>query len=154
MSLPGFTAEQSLVRSSVEYHSVGAGTPYGVSPEGIGITDAWEHITHGIQEGLQTGLPKLGALLKGIGGHPGDPGTSGFDCFGFATNLFRCNGTSAVMTWWDVYNGCVSAGGADGGFWGFATCSAIAGAAVPLMQEYCKSPGADTPYSLAHQLCG
>jgi hypothetical protein len=152
MSIPGFTAEQSLVPSSVEYHYPLSSTGAGVSPEFLDfIKEAFESVASGIEDAAKAaadGLKKAFDALNSGGG-----GGGSFTCNNVVTGLFRCNGTQPLLSIAQMTNNCLQkAAEAESPLAG-AACAAIAAALYPLLNEYCKSPGGKSQAALINQVC-
>jgi hypothetical protein len=139
MSMPGFTAEQSLLPSSVEYHYSGSANLHGVSPEFLDfIKEAFESVVDPLKTAAEAAASGIKNAINGLN-QAGQGTGQTFTCSGMLGNMFRCSGANPAIGVAQMTQSCFSRA-AEVGPEAFPLCGALAGAFYPLLTAYCKSP--------------
>jgi hypothetical protein len=153
MSMPGFTAEQSLVPSSVEYHYSGSATADGVSPEFLDfVKEAFESIGDALSSAVSSAADGIRNAINALN-HAGQSAGQSFTCSGMLGNMFRCNGASPEIGIAQMTSSCFNKA-AEIGPEAFPICGALAGSFYPLLTAYCKSPEGKSQADIINQVCG
>jgi hypothetical protein len=152
MSMPGFTAEHSLVPSSVEYHYAGSNTSNGVSPEFLDfVKEAFESVVDGLSktfDALADSTKIAFDALKNAASHAGRQ----YTCSQMMAGMFECNASSPALGVADITKRCVNESGGEPAI--VAACGMVGAAFYPLLTEYCKNPQARSQGQLISQVCG
>jgi hypothetical protein len=151
--MPGFTAEQSLVPSSIEYHYSSAATLHGVSPEFLDfVKEAFESVVDPLKTAAQAAASGIKAAISNLN-QAGQAGGQTFSCSGMIGNMFRCNGASPGIGIAQMTQSCLGKA-AEVGPEAIPACGAIAAAFYPLLKTYCQSPEGKSQADIINQVCG
>jgi hypothetical protein len=151
MSMPGFTAEQSLVPSSVEYHYSDPATLHGVSPEFLDfIKEAFESVVDPLKTAAQAAATGLQNAFKNLNQAAG--GGQTFSCRGMLGNMFQCNGANPAIGIAQMTQSCMGRA-AEVGPEAIVACGAIAASFYPLLKTYCNNPEGQSQAQILNQVC-
>jgi hypothetical protein len=151
MSMPGFTAEQSLQPSIASYHGGGSYALHDdqrVEPEILGvIKEAFESAFHGFSSGIVDAAKALNSIIVSAqngGGGNGQP----LVCGQWATRMIACNGNSPAYSEAEILGACAGVNPFQ-----MAACAAVSVGMYPLVQKACaENPG--QVGDLVGQVCG
>jgi hypothetical protein len=152
MSMPGFTAEQSLLPSSVEYHYSGSANLHGVSPEFLDfIKEAFESVVDPLRTAAQAAAAGIKNAINGLN-QAGQGTGQTITCSGMLGSMFRCNGASPAMAVGQMTQSCLSRA-AEVGPEALPLCGLLAGSFYPLLTAYCKNPEGQSQAQIINQVC-
>ena len=153
MSMPGFTAANSLAPSSASYYggrSLSFEAEEMVQPEFMGvIREAFQSVGRSISPGLSSLGSSLGNLINNSNNNNG-PNQPPFICSQWITTVVACNNGSPAFSQNDMWTRCLMSNSTDPV--NAALCTGVSAALYPLVQKYC-SEGDTDPGDLIGQIC-
>ena len=140
MSMPGFTATNSLTPTSGAYYggpSLLIESDGMVEPQLLDfIREAFESVSDALSSAARAAVSGLGDM---IGKMQGGGGSRGFACGSWVGMFMRCNGRSPNASYSDMLAKCIESNktSPDGAF----KCATVASAFYPMMQKVCSEGG-------------
>jgi hypothetical protein len=140
MSLPGFTAENSLTESTWNYYgarSLGAASEDAVDPEFLGvIKEFFQSAGSALSTAIVSAASGLGDAISKLAASGGGGGRP-FVCNQWATAVLACSGGQPAYSEAELMSRCVSMNPSY-----MAVCAAASAGLYPLMQQACsQNPG-------------
>lgn len=135
MSMPGFTASNSLGPSAYSYNgatSLRDSAPDAVVPEFLDIIkEAFESITSGFSNALQAAANALKDAINKL--NSGGNGQPPFVCGQWATRFLACNGNSTRYSQGEMMAACIASNPAQ-----TAICVGITASMYSILQQGCQ----------------
>jgi hypothetical protein len=135
MSMPGFTASNSLGPSAYAYNgalSLRDSAPDAVVPEFLDfIKEAFESITGGFSDALQAAANALKNAIDKI--NSGGGGQPPFVCGQWATRFLACNGNSTRYSQGEMMAACIGSNPAQS-----IICAGITASMYSVLQQGCQ----------------
>jgi hypothetical protein len=151
MSMPGFTAEQSLVPSSVEYQYAGSANLNGVSPQVLDfIKEAFESVVDPLKTAAQAAASGIKNAINGLNQAAQGSGQT-ITCAGMLGSMFRCNGASPAIALSQMTQSCFNRAAEVPE--ALPLCGLLAGSFYPLLTAYCKNPEGQSQAQIINQVC-
>jgi hypothetical protein len=149
MSLPGFTAENSLTEASFTYYGAQSLAPDSetVDPEFLGvIKEFFQKVGGALSGALMSAANALGDAIKNLRDH-GGPGGSPFVCGQWVAGVLACRNGQPAYSQAEVLARCVSSNPANS-----IACASVTAAMWPLIRDAC-SQNANQVGTLLGQVC-
>ncbi|HVG34089.1 MAG TPA: hypothetical protein VM911_13455 [Pyrinomonadaceae bacterium] len=141
MSMPGFTATNSLAQTEGNYYGGRSLSIEGddmVDPQFLGfIKEAFESIGSALSSAVMAGADALSNALSNLR-DKGGPGGRPFVCGQWVTTVLACSGKSPAYSQAEMLARCISTNPAQ-----MAVCAVASAGLYPLVQQACAQ-GSDT----------
>jgi hypothetical protein len=135
VSMPGFTAEQSLQPSLSPYHGGGSYALHDdlVEPEIFGfVKEAFESVGNAFSSVAQSLAKDVGNLVNSLQSG-GGPGGQPFACGQWVTRMLACSGNSPTYSEAQMIAACISTNPAQ-----MISCTAVTAALYSTLQQGCS----------------
>ena len=140
MSMPGFTATNSLAPSTSAYYG---GPSHLVESDGMVepqfldfIAEAIEAIKDGLSAAARAAVSGLSDVISNM---QGGSGSRGFACSSWIGQFMRCDGRSPNASYAAMVQKCIESNRTDSG--GAVKCATVVSAFYPLMKTVCSEGG-------------